>query len=274
MTETQQTMLEIDAIGADIARWLEEHRIAAGAERFIIALSGGVDSAVVCGLCVRAAGADRVTGVIMPSNSTPDDARYASEVASTFGVETITVDLSTVTGDLVSAIETGLRDSQGGTGATERQQQLALGNVRPRLRMTTLYYISNLTNGIVAGTGNKSEAMIGYYTKYGDGGVDLLPIIDLYKHEVRALARSLGVPAAIIEKPPSAGLWPGQTDEAEIGLSYDELDAALAAIEAGRGDSLAPAVRDRITGLNAISDHKRAPVPAYRRGERQVSLPR
>lgn len=273
MIEKAQATLEIEAVGADIARWLEEHRTAARAERFVMGLSGGVDSAVVCGLCVRAAGADRVTGVIMPSNSNPDDARYAYEVARTFGVETITVDLSPTTDGLVAAIATGLRDGQG-AAATERQQQLALGNVRPRLRMTTLYYISNLRNGIVAGTGNKSEAMIGYYTKYGDGGVDLLPIIDLYKHEVRALARALGVPAAIIEKPPSAGLWPGQTDEDEIGLSYDELDAALAAIEAGRGDSLAPAVRGRITGLIDISGHKRAPVPAYRRGEHQVSLPR
>jgi NAD+ synthase len=272
MIETGQETLAIEAVGADIARWLEEHRTAAQADRFVLGLSGGVDSAVVCGLCVRAAGADRVTGVIMPSNSNPDDARYAAEVASTFGVETVTVDLSSTTEGLVNAIETGLRQSRGGDGATERQQQLALANVRPRLRMTTLYYIANLRNGIVAGTGNKSEAMIGYYTKYGDGGVDLLPLIDLYKHEVRALARSLGVPAAIIEKPPSAGLWPGQTDEAEIGLSYDELDAALAAIEAGREDSLEPAVRDRITGLIDISGHKRAPVPAYRRRERQVGL--
>jgi NAD+ synthase len=265
-----QTTADFEAIAADIAHWLEEHRAASGADRYVLGLSGGVDSALVCGLCVRAAGADRVTGVIMPSNSNPDDARYATEVAETFKVDTITVDLSPVTGTLVGAIQTGLEASQRSGAASERQRQLALGNVRPRLRMTTLYYIANLMNGIVVGTGNKSEAMIGYFTKYGDGGVDLFPIIDLYKHEVRAVARLLGVPAAIIEKPPSAGLWPGQTDEGEIGLTYDELDAALSAIERGEADRLPAATRDRILGMMTASDHKRAPIPAYRRGERQT----
>ena len=266
-----QVSTEYEAIASDIARWLEEHRAAAGAERYVLGLSGGVDSAVVCGLCVRAAGADRVTGVVMPSNSNPDDARYAREVASTFGVETVTVDLSPVTGALVAAIEAGVETSRVGGAATERQQQLALGNVRPRLRMTTLYYLANLTNGIVVGTGNKSEAMIGYFTKYGDGGVDLFPIIDLYKHEVRAVARVLGVPAGVIEKPPSAGLWPGQTDEAEIGLTYDELDAALSAMEGGDPEQVPGAVRERVSGLMTASQHKRSPIPAYRRSERQVA---
>jgi NAD+ synthase len=113
--------------------------------------------------------------------------------------------------------------------------------------------------------------MIGYFTKYGDGGVDLFPIIDLYKHEVRGLARVLGVPAAIIEKPPSAGLWPGQTDEAEIGLTYDELDAALSAIERGAADQVPTATRERVLGLMKVSNHKRSAVPAYRRTERQVA---
>jgi NAD+ synthase len=270
---TEQVAFDSEAVAADIARWLEEHRSSARADRFILGLSGGVDSAVVCGLAARAAGADRVTGVIMPSNSNPDDARYAHEVADAFGVATITVDLSATTAGLVAAIQTGLdaEDARGvAEAATGRQQQLALANVRPRLRMTTLYYLANLTNGIVLGTGNKSEAMIGYYTKYGDGGVDLLPLIDLYKHQVRAVARTLGVPADVIEKPPSAGLWPGQTDEAEIGLTYDELDAALSAIEAGNQDTLPPATRDRVVRLIAVSNHKRIPIPTYRLRERQV----
>ncbi len=268
---TEQAVFDSIAVTADIARWLEEHRTSARADRFILGLSGGVDSAVVCGLAARAAGPDRVTGVIMPSNSSPDDARYAHEVAETFGVATVTVDLSATTAGLVAAIKTGLDAQQSAEGSTERQQQLALANVRPRLRMTTLYYLANLTNGIVVGTGNKSEAMIGYYTKYGDGGVDLLPLIDLYKHQVRAVARTLGVPADVIEKPPSAGLWAGQTDEAEIGLSYDELDAALAAIEAGEGDSLPAAIRDRVVSMITVSGHKRVPIPAYRLRERRLA---
>ncbi len=271
---TEQAAFDSADVAADIARWLEEHRTSARADRFVLGLSGGVDSAVVCGLAARAAGPERVTGVIMPSNSNPDDARYAHEVADAFGVATVTVDLSATTAGLVVAIQTGLdaEDARDvAAAANERQQQLALANVRPRLRMTTLYYLANLTNGIVLGTGNKSEAMIGYYTKYGDGGVDLLPLIDLYKHQVRAVARSLGVPADVIEKPPSAGLWPGQTDEAEIGLSYDELDAALAAIEAGEEDKLPVATRDRVVNMITVSGHKRAPIPAYRLKERQIT---
>lgn len=254
-------------IATDIATWLDQHRAAASADRFIVGLSGGVDSAVVCGLCARAAGGDRVTGIIMPSNSSPEDASHAADVAATFGVDTITVDLSPVTSSLLSAIQSGVDARQDDTSAAGngRRQQLALANVRPRLRMTTLYYLANLMNGIVVGTGNKSEAMIGYFTKYGDGGVDLLPIVDLYKYEVRSLARLLGVPEAIITKPPSAGLWPGQTDEAEIGLQYDQLDAALIAIAAGTTDSLLPEVRDRVLGLMNASQHKRQPIPSYRR---------
>lgn len=265
---TEQATFNAEAVAMDIARWLEEHRALAGADRFVLGLSGGVDSAVVCGLATRAAGPERVTGVIMPSNSNPDDARYAREVADVFGVSTITVDLTATTAGLVAAIQTGIDAAPAIDGSTERQRQLALANVRPRLRMTTLYYLANLTNGMVLGTGNKSEAMIGYYTKWGDGGVDLLPLVDLYKHQVRAVARALGVPSDVIEKPPSAGLWPGQTDEAEIGLSYDELDAALIAIEAGQGDTLPPATRDRVMTMTAISGHKRAPIPAYRLSER------
>ena len=252
---------DYEALASEIATWLESHRTAAGAERFVLGLSGGIDSAVVCGLCARAAGAERVTGIIMPSHSNPDDARAAAEVAATFRVATITVDLSTATDTLISAIEAGA--SGVAEGAPERRQQLALANVRPRLRMTTLYYVANLLNGIVTGTGNRSEASIGYFTKYGDGGVDLLPIVDLYKFEVRGVAQTLGVPESIITKPPSAGLWPGQTDEAEIGLSYDELDAALIALTAGDTASIAPAVRDRVAALMATSAHKRVPIPAF-----------
>jgi len=263
----EQTTTDFAAVVTDIATWLEQHRAAAVADRFIVGLSGGIDSAVVCGLCALAAGAGRVTGVIMPSDSNADDARDAAAVAETFQVETITIDLTAVTGGLLTAIRTGINTAAVSDGNGPRAQ-LAEANVRPRLRMTTLYYLANLMNGIVVGTGNKSEAMIGYFTKYGDGGVDLLPIVDLYKHEVRALARALGAPEGIITKPPSAGLWPGQTDEAEIGLEYDDLDAALMAIASGETGNLSPAVHDRVRGLIDGSDHKRQPIPAYRRDER------
>jgi NAD+ synthase len=134
--------------------------------------------------------------------------------------------------------------------------------------MTTLYYLANLCGGIVAGTGNRSEASIGYFTKYGDGGVDLFPIIDLYKFEVRAMARELGVPQSVIDRPPSAGLWIGQTDEEELGITYEELDRVLLAIESGDTAGVDPATLDRIVAMNQASEHKRRPVPSFTRPAR------
>ncbi len=130
-------------------------------------------------------------------------------------------------------------------------------NVKPRLRMSALYFIANSLNYLVVGTGNRSELTLGYFTKYGDGGVDLLPIGGLLKSEVRALGRELGVPDRVIDKPPTAGLWVGQTDEAEMGFSYDTLEAYVT-----KGPSAVDkAVAERIERLRKVSDHKRALPP-------------
>ena len=263
-------------LAGEIADWLRRQRDEAGADRFVLGLSGGIDSATVCALCVRAGGSEAVLGAIMPSHSNPTDAEHAALVAQAFGVETVHVDLSPVTDALLVAVPRPAVDGAGGTAGEWRPEgraRLAVANVRPRLRMTTLYFLANLHNGVVVGTGNKSEAAIGYFTKYGDGGVDLLPIADLYKFEVRALARELGVPEPVIAKAPSAGLWQGQTDEAEIGLSYDQLDAALAAIERGEADTLDPQTREHVLRMQQISEHKRRPIPAFRRREFSVPVP-
>jgi NAD+ synthase len=255
------------ALVDEIADWLRQNLATSGATRFVLGLSGGIDSAVVCGLCARAAGPERVLGAIMPSQSNPLDAEHAELVARTFGVATALIDLSGVTSAFLAAMPR-LDPTKGeiaGETRPERAATLAVANVKPRLRMTTLYYLANLHNGIVVGTGNKSEAMVGYFTKYGDGGVDLLPIVDLYKHEVRALARALGVPEPVIAKAPSAGLWPGQTDESELGMSYDELDAALAAAESGSDAGVSPGTLDRVRKLTRGSEHKRRPAAAFRR---------
>jgi NAD+ synthase len=132
--------------------------------------------------------------------------------------------------------------------------------------MTTRYYLATLHHGVVLGTGNKSEAMVGYVTKYGDGGVDLLPLVDLYKDEVRSLARVLGVPAPIVTKAPSAGLWPGQTDEAELGLRYDQLEAALRASEQGDRAGVEAALAERVLGMVRATEHTRRAIPAFCRG--------
>ena len=147
------------------------------------------------------------------------------------------------------------RDRGEGRHYREVREALARANLRPRLRMASLYYFANRLNYLVVGTGNRSELEVGYFTKYGDGGVDLLPLGALLKRQVRALAAHLGVPAPIIEKPPSAGLWEGQTDEGEMGFSYADLDRYLA------GGKVPAALGERIEAMRTASEHKRRPPP-------------
>ncbi len=261
---------EATALADQIAAWLREQLDESGADRFVVGLSGGVDSAVVAGLCARAAGPDRVLAVIMPSASNPQDAVEARKVADAFGIKALTVDLTAIAEAFYAAVPSPriLFGDMLGEPVPESEaarEQLARANVRPRLRMITLYYLANLSRGIVVGTGNKTEAMIGYFTKYGDGGVDILAIADLYKHEVRAVATAIGVPESVISRPPSAGLWAGQTDEQEIGLTYDQLDATLTAIESGDTSSVDPVVLARVQHMIASTEHKRAPIPVFRR---------
>jgi len=195
--------------------WLRERVAAAGCKGLVLGLSGGVDSAVCAGLCKRAC-PDNTLGVIMPCFSHPQDAVHAQAVADAFQIPTITVDLDEIFAMFVRRLC--------GKEYNPHEACLPIANIKPRLRMTTLYYYAAERNSLVVGTGNRSEIMVGYYTKYGDGGADLLPIGNLVKWQVRELARYLGVPQEIIEKPPSAGLWLGQDDEEELGVTYQELD--------------------------------------------------
>lgn len=268
MAVEQEQAVDAESLASQVSDWLKARLEESAARTFVLGLSGGIDSAVVCGLAARGVGADRVLGVIMPSASNPDDAVQAAKVASAFNVKTLTVDLTSMAQSFQASMPTemaldALRILPLDDADIDARRQLATANVRPRLRMTTLYYVANLVKGVVLGTGNKSEAMIGYFTKYGDGGVDLFPIIDLYKFEVRAVAAHIGVPQSVIERPPSAGLWQGQTDEDEIGLTYAQLDEALVAIESGDTFGIAPEVLDRVRTMNAVSDHKRQPVPSF-----------
>lgn len=274
MSDTlEATIGSVDAtkLANDVAAWLKARFEESGANTFVMGLSGGIDSAVVCGLAARAVGKQRVLGVIMPSASNPDDELQAAKVATAFGVRTLTVDLTSLAQTFQMAMPTeaaldALRLLPGGEAESiEARRTLAKANTRPRLRMTTLYYVANLVKGVVVGTGNKTEASIGYFTKYGDGGVDLFPILDLYKFEVRAVAAEIGVPQSVIDRPPSAGLWDGQTDEAEIGLTYAQLDSTLVAMEKGDTSGIDPAVLKRVTSMNAGTEHKRQPVPVYRK---------
>lgn len=264
-TTPSEATTDYRQLATQVTAWLRAQLDASSARGFVLGLSGGVDSAVVCALCVRATSPAQVLGAFMPSHSNPEDAASAKEVAETFGVKLVSVNLTPVTDAFEAAMPADelLADVSDQAPIDDRVRMLAAANVKPRMRMTTLYYLANLTNSMVVGTGNKSEASIGYFTKYGDGGVDLLPIVDLYKFEVRALARHLGVPTSVIERTPSAGLWPGQTDEDEIGLTYDQLDAALIAIASGHESGVAPEVIERVKRMHAQSSHKRGTIPAF-----------
>jgi NAD+ synthase len=240
-----------------IAHWLKGCVDAAGARGLVVGVSGGVDSAVVARLCQMAA-PGRALGVILPCRSSPGDEADAQRIAEHFRLPTIAVPLDRSYDTLLAACESAvqglpLEAAVAPGGISEPSMKIARANIKPRLRMATLYFVANQLNYLVAGTGNRSEIALGYFTKYGDGGVDLLPLGQLVKSEVIALARELGVPAPVIDKPPSAGLWLGQTDEGEMGFTYAELEAYLQ--EGTR--AVAPAVARKIERLGRTSEHKR-----------------
>ncbi|HMM43809.1 MAG TPA: NAD(+) synthase, partial [Thermomicrobiales bacterium] len=140
---------------------------------------------------------------------------------------------------------------------------LARANIKPRLRMIVLYYLANSLGRAVVGTGNRSELMVGYFTKYGDSGVDLLPLAGVYKHQVFDIAREIGVPQQIIDRPPSAGLWAGQTDESEMGVTYADLDRVLEAMATGTDSGVSPDVVARVERMVRGSEHKRRLPPMF-----------
>src|SRR5438309_9142151 len=239
-----------------LAAWMRERVTEAAAHGLVVGLSGGVDSAVVARLSQLAA-PGAVVGVLMPCHSDPADERDAAMVAKHFSLPTVRVDLAPAY-DALSQTVKGALQTLPATIHKEHphddpRSRVPLANMKPRLRMATLYFVANSLNYLVAGTGNKSELSIGYFTKYGDGGVDMLPLANLVKSEVRALARELNVPPAIVDRTPTAGLWLGQTDESEMGFTYDELERYL---EEG-AQTLAPAIAMRIERLVRASEHKR-----------------
>ena len=234
----------------------------AGARGFVVGLSGGIDSAVV-GRLAQLASPEHTVAAILPCHSDPEDERHAASVAAHFAMATVRIDLSEVYDSAIAAgqpaIQTLAAEVRAARPTDPAYARRPLANVKPRLRMTTLYFLANSLDYLVAGTGNRSELAIGYFTKHGDGGADLLPIGSLLKSEVRALARELDVPTAIIERTPSAGLWLGQTDEAEMGFTYSDLERYLE--EGPQGVS--PALAMKIERLIRSSEHKRAlpPIP-------------
>ena len=228
-------------LASSIEEWLTQKVHAAGAVGGIVGLSGGIDSAVVAALLKRAFGSEMLS-VLLPCGSIPKDKEDALLAVKAFDLPYREVDLSSVYDAFVHAFG-------------EPLSPMAAGNIKPRLRMNALDALAQPRRFLVCGTGNKAEILMGYFTKYGDGGCDLLPLGDLLKSEVRALAGFLKVPDEIIQKAPSAGLWDGQTDEEEMGMTYEEIDAYIAT---GKGDEK---VRTRIEQMKNVSAHKRAMPP-------------
>lgn len=213
--------LRIDSakVASDLSLELRKFLKAARRNAGVVGLSGGVDSAVTCALTAMALGPSNVFACLLPSESTPatdvDDARAVIDAVGipVENVQEMSIDVPVRS--LVSSVAAGLQDV------------VAVGNIKARTRMILLHAVAHVKRGIVIGTGDRSELLIGYFTKYGDGGVDVLPLGDLYKTQVRQLARDLGLPASVYEKPPSPQLWQGHSAEQELGITYPLLDQIL-----------------------------------------------
>jgi len=239
-----------------VVRFLRDYHVRSGASKFILGISGGLDSGVAATLCARAVGGTRVLGVHMPEDETLSRSSWddADSVAKSHRIRLKKIDITDIVESVTKTVSI--------KGAHRDRQ--AIGNVKARVRSIILYYFANLENGIVVGTGDKSEIMLGYFTKYGDGACDILPLADFYKTTLRHLAKYLGLPKRVFSKPSSPELWPKQTAEAELGLSYDKLDPILWGLERMMSDDdiseetgqpleLVRSVRGRCLG----SEHKR-----------------
>jgi NAD+ synthase len=251
---------ECEAQRDHVTTFIDETLDAAGVGQAVIGLSGGIDSTLTAHLAVEALGSDAVSGLVMPSEVTdPENTSDGERVADDLlGIDYDVVEV----GPVVEAFLDSYPDPKG--------DKVAVGNLRVRARAVVGYLAANHRNALVLGTGNRSEALVGYFTKYGDGAVDCHPIGNLYKGQVRDLATHVGVPEDLVEKPASAEMWVGQTDEGELGLDYPTLDSILALhVEGGLSTSATAAelgvpaeAVERVRGLYERSAHKRAVPPS------------
>ena len=237
-------MENIDKVCERVVHWMRDIVNESGAKGIIFGLSGGIDSAVMAGLAKKAF-PDNSLGVIMPCHSHPIDEEHGLLVANALALDTIKVDLTENYDVFIKSVK------------NNKENRLAEANVKPRLRMTTLYYLAQLNGYLVAGPSNKSELTVGYFTKYGDSGVDMLPLGSFVKSEIVELAKYLSIPEIIITKPPTAGLWENQTDEKEMGFTYEVLDGY---IKTGEGKK---EVIEKIDKMNSKSEHKRKYPPIF-----------
>ncbi|BDZ70237.1 NAD+ synthase [Methanobacterium petrolearium] len=212
-------VLDVSKVAFEISTFIENSLIESNAQGLVVGLSGGLDSSVTAKLCAEVVNKDKILGLIMPSQSTnKEDINDAVNLAEELGIKHKTIQVD----PLIEPVQKVCSRS-----VDDENYKLAGANLKARMRMLILYYHANALNRLVAGTGNRTELLVGYFTKYGDGGVDILPIGGLYKTDVRKLAEHLEIPDNIQNKDPTAGLWPGQTDEDDLGIKYELLDEIL-----------------------------------------------
>ncbi len=227
----------------NIIAWIRKQVKNAKAKGIAVGLSGGVDSAVTAALCLKAMGRGRVLALIMPCLSHRQDLADARIVAKRLGINVKSINLGPVYKACLKILP--------------RANQVTRANLKARLRMLTLYYFANKLDYLVCGTSNKSEILMGYFTKYGDGAEDIVPLGDLLKSQVKELARTLNIPPRIINKAPSAGLWPGQTDEDELGISYSRLDDILLRLSSRSKQIQPKGVVNKVKSRIKSTEHKR-----------------
>lgn len=229
--------------------WLRDKVKEANGKGLVVGVSGGIDSAVVCYLIKKAFPNDSM-GVIMSIKSNPNDREDALKVIDGCGIEYLDLDITNEQTGILELVLGGLKEKN---LYKEDYLRMTDANLRARVRMSTIYTVANNLGYLVVGTDNAAEIHTGYFTKYGDGGVDLVPLANLTKREVYEWAKALGVHDDVINKAPSAGLWEGQTDENEMGTTYDMIDAVVE----GKFDEVPEKDQEIIARLHRISEHKR-----------------
>ncbi len=207
--------LNVEKTTEDIIEFVQDKVKEANADGLLVGLSGGIDSTLVAFLACKAVGSENVFGIVMPSTTTPtEDKLHGTKIAQKLGIKYKEIAIDSILNEFLAVTQLDA-------------DRLSIGNLKARIRMSIMYFYANSKNYLVSGTGNKSEILIGYFTKHGDGACDIEPIGELYKTEIYNLARYLDIPKEIIDKPPRAGLWNNQTDEDDIGMTYDLLDKIL-----------------------------------------------